>query len=76
LEPDDIAPELKSYAAILGAFMELSTERQVGMSVGPIPLSTVRAYLAEFSLPEWWGAVIARVDQYVLSEATAESEVA
>ena len=52
----------------MGAIAELSTERQIGMSIGPIPVSAIEAYLSKYGLPEWWMAVITRVDAYMLDE--------
>jgi hypothetical protein len=39
-------PEIEPHLAWLwNAFWELSTERQLGMSIGPIPVSKIREYL-------------------------------
>jgi hypothetical protein len=51
---------------ILSAFMELSTERQIGMSIGPIPLSKVTEYLERYDLPYWWSGVISAADSTAL----------
>lgn len=49
------------------AFGELSTERQVGMSLGPIPRSAIFSYAAEYGLfgdeAERFNAIIREVDQ-------------
>ena len=54
--------------------MELGTERQIGMAVGPIPLSAVRSYLKEHGLPEWWEPVIRQVDNHILAGLDKEAE--
>ncbi len=59
-------PELGRYTPILSAFMELSTERQIGMSVGPIPMSKVYEYLDRYDLPLWWVEVISAADAMTL----------
>lgn len=39
-------PEIEPHLAWLwNAFWELSTERQLGMTIGPIPVSKIREYL-------------------------------
>lgn len=48
--------------------MELSTERQIGMSMGAIPLSAIDHYITKYNLPDWWAPVISRVDHYLLAE--------
>ena len=41
-------PEIASHLTLIwNAFWELGTERQLGMSVGPIPGSKIREYLRE-----------------------------
>lgn len=44
LWPPDVAP---GGEALLSAFWELSTDRQVGMSVGPLPAASIARWLAE-----------------------------
>jgi hypothetical protein len=42
----EIEPHLQFH---WDAFNELATERQIGMAMGPIPRSAIKAYAAEFS---------------------------
>jgi hypothetical protein len=48
------------------AFWELSTERQIGMGMGPIPWSKIRSYFAEDGFCggdlEWATALIRKMD--------------
>ena len=74
MEKEDEMPELGRYQPLLLAFSELSTERQIGMSVGPIPVSAIRRHLAEFSLPDWWLGVLRRVDNTYLTDMQTQAE--
>lgn len=67
LAEKDVMPELGRAAPILSAFFELSTERQVGMGIGPIPMSAIRDYLERYGLPVWWTEVITASDGHFLS---------
>jgi hypothetical protein len=66
-------PPLGRHAAIVSAFHELSTERQIGMSVGPIPMSKVTEYLREHRLPAWWARVISAADCMELERHAKEA---
>lgn len=66
MDVNDIEPELGRYAPLMGAIMELNTERQIGQTVGPIPVSSIDAYLEKYKLPSWWAPVISRVDKHML----------
>jgi len=74
VDPEDIAPDLGRYTPILGAVMELSTERQIGFSAGPIPVSVIDNYLDRHGLPDWWAPVITRVDSHILSSMNEEKK--
>lgn len=76
MDPEEYEPDLGRYRPIVGAVMELSTERQIGMSVGPIPVSAINNYLAEYGLPDWWAPVISRIDKSLLDEANKKIEAA
>lgn len=65
-------PNVGSYLPIVGAVMELSTERQIGMSIGKIPVSVINKYLKEHDLPDWWAPVIAAVDDAVIKNMASE----
>lgn len=47
LNAPELAPGLEFY---FHAFVELTTERQVGMSEGPIPVSAMRRYAEDLGL--------------------------
>lgn len=52
--------------------MELSTERQVGMGVGSIPVSMVWNYIDRFDLPDWWEPILLQADAALVSSANKE----
>jgi len=60
------------------AFGDLSTERQIGMSVGPIPYSAVRAMAVEDNLSRAEAAtfhyVIRALDNHFLSKQAKRAE--
>jgi hypothetical protein len=47
VERPEIEPHLQFHWE---AFHELSTERQIGMAMGPIPRSAIKAYADEFAM--------------------------
>jgi len=49
---DDAPDILPGHEFFLKAFWELSTERQIGFAIGPIPVSRVRTYAAQNGLDE------------------------
>ena len=53
--------------------MELSTERQSGMSVGSIPISKVWLYLDRFNLPDWWEPVLLQSDAAIVASINRDS---
>ena len=58
---------------MIGAVLELSTERVSGMSAGSIPVSKVWDYIDRFNLPDWWEPVILQTDAKILSSANKET---
>lgn len=66
-------PELDALEmALHAAFYDLSTERQIGMAIGPIPRSKMRAYASsELQLSadeaDWFCGVLSRIDGQYLS---------
>lgn len=65
-----IAPDLSDVEWYLWeAFWELSTERQIGMREGPIPWSSIRAYLSHSTgiNPDVFVAVIRAMDSVYLT---------
>lgn len=41
------------YLWLLRAFRELSTERAIGMGIGPIPFRALEWYCDRYALPAW-----------------------
>lgn len=57
------------------AFHELSTERQYGMSVGPIPRSKAREYAVEYGIDfDFFWSVIRRVDSESMKMSNARDK--
>lgn len=60
------------------AFWELSTERQIGMGLGPIPASRIKAYAADYGLEpdvaEVFKVVVREMDSVYLSWSAEEGE--
>lgn len=73
-------PELDASGwALAGVFMKLSTERQIGMGVGPIPISKVwewedREGIYDPELRDFIEAVLMAVDARVCARLRKESE--
>lgn len=44
VKDDDLQPDLYGAQHLVEAFFELSTERQIGNSLGPIPVTAIWAY--------------------------------
>lgn len=73
VDDEDLMPEVGRYAPILSAFREVSTERQIGVAVGPIPASKVTEHLERHGLPYWWEDVIAAADAKAMELNAEES---
>lgn len=72
-----IAPELADIElAFWEAFRELSTERQVGMSAGPIPWSSIQRYVQEhpFVDANTFSRIIRAMDGAYLNHQQGESQ--
>lgn len=70
-------PEVKPHEEYyLAAFSHLTTERQMGMSVGPIPNSAVRAYARDTGYHNWefLSRVISIADGEYMSDLSADSD--
>ena len=67
-------PDITGYYQILGAVMELSTERVNGMGMGSIPLSKIWMYLDRFDLPDWWEPVLLQVDSKLVASSHRETK--
>jgi hypothetical protein len=61
-------------APIIGALMELSTERVSGMSIGSIPLSKIWLYLDRFNLPDWWEPILLQSDASLIAQSHKEQD--
>lgn len=59
-------PDIGSTSWLFRAFRDLSTERQLGMSIGPIPLSAIWAYSDRYGLGELFILQIQRLDEHYL----------
>lgn len=59
---------------MIGALMELSTERSNGMGIGAIPVSKIWEYLDRFDLPDWWEPVLLQADRELLNLHNSESK--
>lgn len=53
--------------------MELSTERQVGMGVGSIPISKIWQYIDRFDLPDWWEPILLQSDVFIVRSSNKEA---
>ena len=71
----EILPQHQLY---MEAFNELSTERQIGMGVGPIPRSAIRAYAQELGIVgdefEHFHRIIRLVDNDYLQAANSSKK--
>ena len=54
--------------------MELSTERQSGMSVGSIPIGMIWKYIDRFDLPDYWEPILLQVDAALVAEMNGEHD--
>lgn len=75
--PDDMWPPalLPGAQEWLAAFHELSTERQIGMGVGPIPGSAIRGWPVAEDERELFHRCIRAMDGEYLSHARADQPV-
>lgn len=74
MKPEDREPDIEGFEFFLDAFQELSTTRQIGLAVGPIPFTGLVDYFRIYELPdgfEDFAYVIRRMDQVYL-ELNAE----
>ena len=67
-------PDITGCYQILGAVMELSTERVNGMGMGSIPLTKIWMYLDRFGLPDWWEPVLLQVDLQLVASSNRETK--
>jgi hypothetical protein len=53
LRPEDKEPNLGPFDFYIESFFELSTCRQIGMALGPIPFTTILEYCKIFEVEEF-----------------------
>lgn len=68
MKDDDLRPKLGATGWVLNAFFDLDTERQLGMSAGPIPFMSIVTYAERYGLGEDFVSVIQSLDSYYLKE--------
>lgn len=69
-------PDATAEAPLLGAVMELSTERVNGFGIGSIPISKIWQYLDRFDLPCWWEPALLQIDAVIVASSNKESSSA
>lgn len=61
--------------ALWSAFWELSTERQMGMGAGPIPVSKIRSHASDFGIDVTsFVRIMRRMDDAYLSHLSRSSD--
>jgi len=53
VRPEDVEPEISYLEWYIEAFYELSSERQFGMGIGPIPFSSIVTYAEVFEINDF-----------------------
>lgn len=69
-------PNMDGQHVILGALMELSTERQSGMGIGSIPLTRIWQYIDRFNLPDWFEPILLQADAALIAGINNEQNKA
>jgi len=74
LKDDDLEPEIAGFQFYFDAFQELSTSRQVGMALGPIPFTAIAEYFRIYELADFdeFAYLIRRMDNVFLELESAE----
>lgn len=74
LKPEDEEPEISGFQFYFDAFQELSTSRQVGMGLGPIPFTAIAEYFRIYELSDFeeFAYLIRRMDNVFLELESAE----
>lgn len=69
LRPEDEPPDVGPWAWVVGAFFDLCTQRAVGMSLGPLPVLDIAAYVNWQRIEEpWFVRVIGAMDIVYLAQ--------
>jgi hypothetical protein len=68
IKPEDQEPDITGFEFYYDAFAELSTARQIGLGIGPIPFTAISEYTKLFEIPDFeeFCYVIRRMDQTYL----------
>lgn len=53
IKPEDQEPNIDGFEFYYDAFQELSTARQIGLAVGPIPFTALVEYTRMFEIPDF-----------------------
>lgn len=67
-------PQVLAARWLLRAFNELSTCRQLGMTIGPIPVTAIFDYVDRYAMPEWTVDALMKIDAEWLELVRAQSE--
>lgn len=68
-------PDIAGNQWLLNAFYELSTCRQIGMDLGPIPLTAIQAYSDRHELGELFVLQIMEIDRLWLASRNKDKKV-
>ena len=74
LSDKDIKPDFDEVVFYIESFIDLSTERSIGMSLGPIPISKIISYQLHFGLSEEFVGIMRQVDMLYLKEIDSKSK--
>jgi hypothetical protein len=74
LKDEDKEPDIGGFQFYFDAFQELSTSRQVGMGLGPIPFTAIAEYFRIYELADFdeFAYLIRRMDNVFLELESAE----
>jgi len=67
-----VQPDITGYTSVIGALMELSTERPIGMGAAAIPISRIWAYMDRFDLPDWYEPVLLQADSRIVAASNED----
>ena len=65
-------PDITGYTSVIGALMELSTERPSGMGPAAIPITSIWAYMDRFGLPDWYEPVLLQADSRIVAASNED----
>lgn len=70
LKPEDEEPEITGFEFYYDAFKELSTTRQSGLGIGPIPFTALVEYFTIYNIDgdfDEFASIIRRMDEVYLA---------